>query len=85
MVHDVVRTVDELARKAPDYIDAGQVVSVPVRAKPGFADRIILSCPDCLRSFRAEIAPAEVEGTAVCSHCDARVPFQIESSGPGVS
>jgi protein-arginine kinase activator protein McsA len=55
---------------------------VPIRAKPGFADHLILTCPDCLRTFRAEVAPAEVEGTAACYHCDARVPFRIESSAP---
>jgi hypothetical protein len=82
MLPDVVRIVDELARKAPDYVDSRQVVSVPVRAKPGFADHTILTCPDCLRTFRAEVAPVEVEGTAACYHCDARVPFRVESSAP---
>jgi CheY-like chemotaxis protein len=79
MLRDVVRAVDELARRAPDYIDARQVVSVPIRARPGFADHVVLTCTDCLRTFRWEVAPAEVEGTAACSHCGARVPFRIES------
>jgi CheY-like chemotaxis protein/DNA-directed RNA polymerase subunit RPC12/RpoP len=78
----VVRTVDELARKAPDYIEARQVVNVPVRTGPGFAGYIIVTCTDCLRTFRAEVELAEVEGTAACYHCDARVPFRVESSAP---
>jgi CheY-like chemotaxis protein len=74
---DVVRTVGELAREVPDDVDLPQVVSVPVRTGPGFAGYIILTCTDCLRTFRAEVPSAEVEGTAACSHCDAPVPYVI--------
>jgi hypothetical protein len=79
---EIVRTIDELARKAPDYIALPQVVSVPVRVGPGAAGEIILTCTDCLRSFRAECFPGAMAGTAVCNHCNARVPFVIERSTP---
>lgn len=75
---DVVRTVKELAREAPGDIDLPQVVSVPVRTGPGFAGYIVLTCTDCLRTFRAEVPSTEVEGTAACSYCDAPVTYVIE-------
>jgi CheY-like chemotaxis protein len=82
---DVVRTVNELAREAPDDVDLPEVVCVPVRAGPGFAGCMILTCTDCLRTFRADVRPAEAEGTAACTHCDARVPYVIESLVPRVA
>jgi hypothetical protein len=80
---DVVRTVEELARKAPDHLDLPQVVGVPVRTVPSSAGYIVLTCTDCLRTFRAEVPSAEVAGTTACSHCDVPVPYLIESSAAG--
>lgn len=47
------------------------------------AGYFMLTCPDCLRAFRRRSTPKNntVEQAAVCTHCEARVPFQIESSG----
>ena len=80
----IVRTVDELAREAPDDVELPQVVSVPVKAGPGFAGYSILTCTDCLRTFRAETGGKTkgTSGIAVCTYCNARVPFVIESSVP---
>ena len=80
----IVQTVDELARKAPNDVELPQVVSLPVKAGPGFGGYSILTCPDCLRTFRAETGGQTTarSGIAVCTHCDARVPFVIESSVP---
>jgi len=79
---DLMEIVKDLARETPDLIDLPEVVSIPVRTRPGFAGYFVLTCTDCLRTFRAMRAPGNktVEGTAVCTYCEARVPFLIESS-----
>jgi CheY-like chemotaxis protein len=81
---DLVRIVHELARTVPDHIDLPQVVPTPVRLRSGFAGYFILTCTECLRKFRTTTTPGNkaVEGNAVCTHCEARVPFLIESSDP---
>ena len=67
--------------KRPIDVDLPQVVSIPVRTRPGFAGYFVLTCTDCLRTFRATSTPGNKtgEGTAVCTYCEARVPFLIES------
>jgi CheY-like chemotaxis protein len=81
---DLLHVVTDLARKTPDYVYPQQVVPTPVRTRPGFAGYFILTCTDCLRSFSALCPPGnkEAEGTAVCTHCKAPVPFLFESSEP---
>jgi len=78
---DLMQIVKELARKAPDHIDLPEEVRIPVRTRPGFTGYFVLTCTDCLRTFRARWTPGSQrgEGTAVCTHCEARVPFLIES------
>ena len=77
---ELVLTVQNLALKVPDRVDLPQVVPIPVLAPPGVVGHFILTCTDCLRTFGATSVPEAVEGTAVCSHCDALVPFLIKSS-----
>ena len=81
---ELLQTVGYLARKTPNHVDLPQVIGLPIRARPGFAGYFMLTCTDCLRTFRVMSAPGNkaMEGTAVCTHCDARVPFLIESSPP---
>jgi CheY-like chemotaxis protein len=81
---ELMRTVSYLALQAPKHLDSPPVVGIPVRARPSGADYIVLTCPDCLRQFGAASTPGNkaVEGTAVCTHCQARVPFSIESPEP---
>jgi CheY-like chemotaxis protein len=83
-ISELLQTLRDLVRKAPDRTDLPQVVVAPVRTRPGFAGHIILTCPDCLRTFKAVSTPENksVEWTTVCTHCEARVPFLIESSEP---
>jgi CheY-like chemotaxis protein len=80
----LLRTLHDLVRKTPDVVNLPQLITTPVRARPGFAGYVILNCPDCLRTFRAMTTPEDktVERTAICIHCEARVPFLIESSEP---
>ena len=80
---ELVRAVHELARKSPDHIDLPQVI--PIRVRPGDAGYIVLTCTDCLREFEVARTTTEnqtAEQTAVCPHCEACVPFLIESSAP---
>jgi CheY-like chemotaxis protein len=78
---ELLQTVRYLARKAPNHVDLPQVISIPVQARPSGGGSIVLTCPDCLRLFEvASTTENRVAGqTAVCTHCQACVPFLIES------
>jgi CheY-like chemotaxis protein len=80
----LLQAVHDLVRKTPDCARFPQVVTIPVRTRPGFAGYFILTCTDCLRTFRATGVPENqrVDQTAICTYCEARVPFLTESSEP---
>ncbi|MGO8790994.1 MAG: response regulator [Terriglobia bacterium] len=79
----LLQTLRELVRRKSEHPDLPQVVT-RIRTQAGFAGYFMLTCPDCLRTFRATCAAGNETGerTAVCTHCEARVPFLVESSGP---
>jgi CheY-like chemotaxis protein len=81
-IGELLQTLQVLVRSTLTRTDLPQVVPTPFRTRLGFAGYITLTCPDCLRTF-GETCTTEnntVERTAVCTHCDARVPFLLESS-----
>lgn len=81
-ISGLLQTLHDLVGKTPDRTCLREAVITPVRTGPGFAGYLMLTCPDCLRTFRAASAPENRprESTAVCSYCEARVPFVIERS-----
>jgi CheY-like chemotaxis protein len=81
---DLVQAVSDLARKAVDYPHPPQVIATAVRVRASDAGYFDLTCTDCLRSFQVASRPEDktVERTAICVHCEARVPFLVESSEP---
>jgi CheY-like chemotaxis protein len=81
---ELVQAVHELAKKTPGRGYLPQVISLPIRTRPGGAGYFVLTCPDCLRLFQVASTPENKteERTAACAHCEARVPFLIESSEP---
>jgi hypothetical protein len=83
-VSDLLHVVHDLAKKTHECPDLPQVVATPARTRPAFAGNFVLTCPDYLRKFEATITPGKeaAAGTAVCTHCDAHVPFLIEISEP---
>ena len=83
-IPELLQAVHDLARKTPDRADLPQVISTPVRTRPNGAGYFVLTCTDCLRLFQVTSTPENktVERTAICVHCEARVPFLIESSEP---
>jgi CheY-like chemotaxis protein len=83
-IPELLQAVHDLARKTPGGAYLPQVISLPVRTRPGGAGYFVLTCTDCLRLFQVTSTPEDktVERTAVCVHCEARVPFLIESSEP---
>ena len=83
-VPELLQAVHDLARKTPDCADLPQVISTPVRTRPDGAGYFVLTCTDCLRVFQVASTPENkaVERTAVCVHCEAHVPYLIESSEP---
>src|SRR5208282_2799835 len=76
-IPELLQVVHDLARNVRDGANVPQVVSIPVRTHPGGAGYIVLACTDCLRPFEVAITPEDkrVEWTAVCVHCEARIPF----------
>lgn len=83
-IPELLQAVHDLARKTPDRAYLPQVISTPVRTRSGGAGYFVLTCTDCLRLFVVTSTPENktVERAALCVHCDARVPFLIESSEP---
>ena len=83
-VHSLLQAVHDLVRKTPDFGNLPQVVTAPIRIRPGFAGYFLLTCTDCLRTFRATSTPQNkrVDRTAICTYCEARIPFLVESSEP---
>ena len=83
-ITELLRAVQYLVRKTPDRPYLPQVISIPVRTRPNGAGYFVLTCTDCLRAFQVASTPKNktVERIAVCTHCEARVPFLIESSQP---
>ena len=81
---ELMQTVSYLARKVPKHVDLPHVISLPVRARQDVDGYTVLTCSECLRLFGTTSAPGDkvVEGTAVCTHCQARVRFLIESAEP---
>jgi hypothetical protein len=83
-ITELMKAVHDLVRKTPDRPYLPQVISIPVRARPSGAGYFVLTCTDCLRVFQVASTPENkaVERTAVCVHCEAHVPYLIESSEP---
>ena len=83
-IPELLQAVHDLARITPDRAHIPQVISAPVRTLPGGAGYFFLTCTDCLRLFKVTSTPENktVERIAVCLHCQARVPFLVESSKP---
>jgi CheY-like chemotaxis protein len=81
---ELLQAVKDLARKTPDRAYLPQVISTPVRTRPGGGAYFGLTCTDCLRLFQVASTPKDktVERTAVCVYCEACVPFIVESSDP---
>jgi CheY-like chemotaxis protein len=83
-IPELLQAVHALAGKTPDHADFPQVINTPVRKRPDGAGYFVLTCTECLRLFQVMSTPEDktVERTAVCVHCEARVPFLIESLQP---
>ena len=82
LIPELLQAVHELVRKTPDRPYHPQVISVPVRTRPGGAGYFVLTCPDCLRHFEEKSTPENkaVERTTACVHCEASVPYLVESA-----
>jgi CheY-like chemotaxis protein len=83
-IPELLQAVHDLARKTPDPAYRPQVIGTPVRTHARGDGYFVLTCTDCLRVFEVTSTPEDksVERTAVCVHCEARVPFLIESLEP---
>jgi CheY-like chemotaxis protein len=83
-IPELLQAVHDLARTTPDRAYIPQVISIPVRTRPGGAGYFVLTCTDCLRSFQVTSTHESKAGeqAATCVHCEARVPFLIEGSEP---
>ena len=83
-IPELLQAVHDLARTTPDRAYIPQVISIPVRTRPGGAGYFVLTCRGCLRSFQVTSTHESKGGeqAATCVHCEARVPFLIEGSEP---
>jgi CheY-like chemotaxis protein len=78
---ELLKTVRDLARQAPDTAGAPLTANVTARARSAGAGYVSLPCTDCLRIFPWPSPPEGIgEGqTGICPHCEARVPFLMEA------
>jgi len=83
-VAELLEAVHDLVRKTPDPSYHQQAIGTPVRTRPGGSGYFIMTCTDCLRSFEVTrtLNDNAVDRTAICTYCEARVPFLIESPDP---
>jgi CheY-like chemotaxis protein len=81
---ELLEAVHNLVRNIPDSPSVPQVINLPLRTRPDGTGYFVLTCTDCLRSFRMPSDPKikTVERTASCIYCQASLPFLIESSDP---
>jgi len=79
---ELLRILHDLAQISPNRAEYPLVATMQVQTPHGIAGGFILACPDCLRAFRVTSTPKAVEGTAICTYCEARVPFMIGSAAP---
>lgn len=78
---ELLQTVRDLARQAPDRASAPLTANGTVRARAAGAGYVSLPCTECLRIFPWP-SPPDGSGdrpTGVCPHCEARVPFLMEA------
>lgn len=83
-IPELLETIHDLARKTAERPYAPQAGYTPLRTQrdgPGF---LVLTCTDCLRSFKLANDPETKtdERTAICIYCQARLPLLMESSEP---
>jgi DNA-binding response OmpR family regulator len=77
---EVVEQVRELVSKSPVRGSRAKLDFAPVWLPRSTVGYLILTCPECLRSFSAaepNLSPAE----ETCIFCGARVQFQMSSAG----
>jgi CheY-like chemotaxis protein len=81
---ELLGAVRNLVRKTPDRPSAPQVINLPLRTRPDGTGYFVLTCMDCLRSFKMPSDPKikTVERSASCIYCHASLRFLIESSDP---
>ena len=81
---ELLEAVRNLVRKTPDRPSAPQVINLPLRTRPDGTGYFVLTCTDCLRSFKMPSGTKikTVDRTASCIYCQASLPFLIESSDP---
>ncbi|MHB8655037.1 MAG: response regulator [Terriglobia bacterium] len=81
---ELVEAVRAWVQKTPDRPNVPQVIHLPLRTRPDGAGYFQLTCTDCLRPFKLLNDPetTTVERTVLCTHCQARLPFLVESSEP---
>lgn len=80
----LVAAVHDWTRKTPDPPTAPPSISTPLRTQRDGAGYFVLTCTDCLRTFRERSDPEmkAVERTAYCVYCQARLQYLVESSEP---
>jgi CheY-like chemotaxis protein len=80
----LLETIHDLARKTAERPYAPQVGDTPLRTQRDGFGYLVLTCTDCLRSFKVNHDPENQtdEGNAICIYCQARLPLLMESSEP---
>jgi CheY-like chemotaxis protein len=83
-IPDLLKAVLDLVEKTPVHPSGTSIQSALGRTKRDDEGYFVLGCTECLRKFRVPSTPEDktVQRTATCPHCEACVPYLIESSDP---
>ena len=81
---DLLDAVHDWTGKPPQFTVAPQATPTPLRTRRDGAGFFVLTCTDCLRTFKLRNDPEikTVERTAYCVYCQAQLQYLIESSQP---
>ncbi|HLY60884.1 MAG TPA: response regulator [Terriglobia bacterium] len=83
-IPDLLKAVLNLVLKTPVHPSETSIQSAPGRTEQDDEGYFVLGCTECLRKFRIPSTPEDqtIQRTATCPHCEACVPYLIESSDP---
>jgi len=81
---DLLEAVHDWTQKTRDCSPTSQSTPGPLRIGRDDAGFFVLTCTDCLRTFKVRNEPEikTVERTACCVYCQAQLQYFIESSTP---
>jgi CheY-like chemotaxis protein len=78
-VPKLLEAIHSLARKTAERLNAPQAGNSPLRSQRDASGYLVLTCTDCLRTFKVLNEAHAGEHTVQCVYCQALLPLLMES------